>query len=121
MAFILLLTPFILFAPALVSAHIIGVGQPTGFWQGFLHPFSGIDHIIISLMLGIFIALASRLSLVLRLLTVSLFVSFHSLAHPLFAYGIGYIAGFFTATFVLYLTGVFCGAFLREIRTAKIN
>lgn len=104
----------IIFAPDLVSAHIIGAGQPLGFWQGFLHPFSGLDHLFISLTLGAFVALASRLPLVLRLLTVSLFVFFHSLAHPLFSYGIGYAIGFAIATFILYLTGIYCGSFLRK-------
>lgn len=44
-----------LFIPGLASAHT-GVGQATGFMHGFQHPFSGVDHLLAMLAVGILAA-----------------------------------------------------------------
>ena len=52
---IALMLPVFLFIPSLVSAHT-GVGPTIGFWYGFIHPFSGLDHILAMVAVGIWAA-----------------------------------------------------------------
>lgn len=39
-------------APAQALAHP-GVGDPSGFWHGLAHPFSGIDHVLVMFGIGL--------------------------------------------------------------------
>ena len=42
-----------LLAPQTAFAHV-GAGQPSGFLPGLLHPFTGIDHILAMVLVGLF-------------------------------------------------------------------
>jgi urease accessory protein len=50
-----LFTAFALLAPSLALAHT-GSGDTTGLNHGFSHPFSGLDHILVMVGVGIFAA-----------------------------------------------------------------
>src|SRR6476660_478410 len=41
------------FAPSVAVAHV-GVGSTSGFAHGFMHPFSGLDHQLAMILVGIF-------------------------------------------------------------------
>ncbi|MGA7159592.1 MAG: HupE/UreJ family protein [Bacteroidota bacterium] len=45
----------VLFLPSLAFFHL-GVGQTSGFLNGFVHPFSGLDHICAMLAVGLWAA-----------------------------------------------------------------
>lgn len=42
----------VLMVPAIASAHP-GHGADIGFWAGWMHPFSGLDHMLVMLALGV--------------------------------------------------------------------
>ncbi|WP_310415045.1 HupE/UreJ family protein [Chamaesiphon sp. OTE_8_metabat_110] len=44
-----------LLLPSLASAHT-GVGDSGGYWQGLVHPFSGLDHILAMVAVGLWAA-----------------------------------------------------------------
>ncbi|WP_373542644.1 HupE/UreJ family protein [Chamaesiphon sp.] len=44
-----------LFIPSIASAHT-GVGDPSGFWQGLVHPIGGLDHILAMVAVGLWAA-----------------------------------------------------------------
>ncbi len=44
-----------LLIPTVANAHT-GVGDPTGFWHGFAHPISGLDHILAMVAVGLWAA-----------------------------------------------------------------
>lgn len=51
----LVLALFVSLAPTVASAHV-GVGDTQGFSHGFLHPLSGIDHILVMVAVGVLAA-----------------------------------------------------------------
>ena len=158
---------FLLASPSLVFAHT-GIGGVDGLWNGFSHPFGGLDHlcamlgigvwaaqrggrsvwlvplafvvvmalggalgmmavsvpfvergIIASvLILGVLIAAAARLPLVLSVLIVGVFALFHGHAHgaemPTTASGFMYGIGFLAATAILHLSGIGLGFIARQ-------
>ena len=73
------------------------------------------------LILGVLIAIAARLPLVLSVLVVGTFALFHGHAHgaemPHTASGLMYGIGFLTATAVLHLSGVGLGLIARQTRS----
>jgi len=153
--------------PNVVFAHT-GIGSSSGFWNGVVHPITGLDHIcamvgvglwaaqrggrslwlvplafivvmavggllgmlaisvplvergIIAsvLIMGILIAAAVRLPLLLSVLIVGLFALFHGHAHgaemPQTASGVLYGIGFLATTALLHMSGIAAGLLARQ-------
>jgi urease accessory protein len=51
----LAVTTALCFSPALVQAHVLS-GDPTGLHHGFIHPFSGLDHLLAMVAVGLWAA-----------------------------------------------------------------
>ena len=49
----LAMTAMMALVPSLAYAHT-GVGDPIGFAHGFIHPITGIDHVLAMVMVGMF-------------------------------------------------------------------
>ena len=168
------LVVFILFVfPSIALAHT-GVGETNGFYNGAIHPVTGLDHIcamvavglwaaqrggkaiwlvpmtFVSVMaiggwlgmigrsmpfveqgivasvliLGVLIAAAIRLPLVLSVLIVGLFALFHGHAHgaemPATASGLLYGLGFIFSTVLLHLCGIAFGLSSQRFGTPQL-
>ena len=84
-------------------------------------PFVERGSIASVLILGVLIAAAARLPLVLSVLIVGIFALFHGHAHgvemPITASGLMYGIGFLAATAVLHLSGIGLGLIARQTRS----
>jgi urease accessory protein len=137
---ILLILASALLAPATVLAHNPG-GMAGGFASGFMHPLTGIDHILAmvavgiwgaqlggiaasALMLGLMIFLEARPSLVVAALLVGFFAIFHGYAHgkelPHAANPLAYGVGFVLATGLLHVSGISLGLIHRWPSGARV-
>jgi urease accessory protein len=159
--------------PSIAHAHV-GVGEPSGFYNGAIHPITGLDHIcamvavglwaaqrggkaiwlvpltFVSVMaiggwlgtmgrsvpfveqgivasvliLGVLIAAAVRLPLVVSVLIVGLFALFHGHAHgaemPATASGLLYGLGFIFSTVFLHLCGIGLGLSAQRFGTPQL-
>lgn len=82
------LLPVLLLASSAAFAHAGHAGEQ-GFWAGFLHPFTGADHLLAMLAVGIWSAMTARhvwtapLAFVSLLLVGALLVSSTGLGFPL--------------------------------------
>lgn len=159
--------------PASAFAHT-GIGQATGFGAGFLHPFMGLDHLLVMfavglwaaqlggkaswvvpgsfvalmigggmlavakvhlpfveqgilvsvVVLGLLIASAFRLPILVSAMLVGVFAVFHGFAHgaemPLAAGAVSYSVGFALATTLLHISGIGSGALMQKLSIEKL-
>ena len=169
----LIVVPMLLLFPSMAYAHT-GVGETSGFYNGVIHPVTGLDHIcamvavglwaaqrggkaiwlvpltFVSVMaiggwlgmigrsipfveqgivasvliLGVLIATAVRLPLVVSVLIVGLFALFHGHAHgaemPDSASGLLYGLGFIFSTVLLHLCGIALGLSAQRFGTPQL-
>jgi urease accessory protein len=95
--------------PSMAWAHP-APGVAHGFLHGFGHPFSGVDHLLamvaVGLMLGVLHALAVRLPVLACAAIIAGFALFHGATHGVeAASSVGYAAGVATAAGMLHLAG----------------
>lgn len=107
---------------AFVSVMV--VGGALGI-SGIHIPYIEAGILVSLLVLGILIALAWRLSLVVSMLLVGLFALFHGHAHgaemPMVLEGISYSGGFALATALLHLAGIGLGVVLQKWSAEKVT
>ncbi len=98
--------PFaLMLVPFAADAHV-GLGSASGFWHGFLHPLSGLDHILIMVGAGIWARQSGGHAYwVLQLVFVpAMMADEHTL-------GMIYGSGFIFSALLLYVCGIMLGSF----------
>src|ERR1035437_3939044 len=122
-AFRLLVTVALLLAHSVAFAHP-GHGEGGSQLAGFIHPFSGIDHLLAMTAVGLFAAhLGGRalwavpVTFVAMMAVVGIFAIFHGHAHgtemPVGGSGVVYGIGFMVATTFLHGFGITLGLAIR--------
>ena len=97
-------------------AHV-GAGEPAGFIHGFVHPFDGIDHLLIMVAVGLCAARLPHFSAAGLAAGAALLSAYlHGSEIPSDAVLVTYVAGFLSGTVLLQLVGVGIGVAARMIR-----
>ena len=102
---------------AAASAHE-GGGLAGEVYSGFIHPFTGWDHVIAILALGMWGAMAGNPAVRIAAVLAGAFAVFHGYVHGVALPGmvstVMYCAGFVMATGLLFICGSVIGLFVRS-------
>ena len=114
--FTLILVPFV------ADAHV-GVGQASGFWLGFLHPLSGLDHIFLMVGAGIWARQTGGHAYWVLPLVFAAAVTVHERGAEMSASqgGMIYASGFIFAVLFLYIAGIVLGSLARRKITLGLS
>ncbi|MEM7129600.1 MAG: HupE/UreJ family protein [Chloroflexota bacterium] len=99
---------------------VMAMGGVIGL-AGFPMPWLEVGIALSVLILGVIIAMGQTLPIVITMITVSVFATFHGYAHgaemPIMAAPIAYIEGFMTSTVLIHLAGVLLGHLMSHLPT----